>query len=396
MEFDYVIVGGGIVGCASALAIRDRFPKANIGLLEKERTIGLHQTSHNSGVVHAGVYYKPGSFKAKFCRQGNSETIDFCKRYSVPFERCGKVLVAISDSELGRMRAIFERCKENGLDPEYWDGTTLQEREPNITGVGAIHIKSTAIVDYSEVTSRMAELAVGRGVTIVVDREVKGFEESAHQVRLVGDGFALTSRYVVVCAGLMADRLAASAGIDVDFRIVPFRGNYYSLPENLWSGIKRLVYPIPDPNLPFLGVHFTRLIHGGLVVGPNAILAFKREGYGRREFSIRDTHDSLRFGGFWRMMGQHWRSAAQELGQTTSKHMYAKLCRQYWPGLSAKDLAWSRSGVRAQAVLRDGSMVDDFMICRTARTVHVCNAPSPAATSAMPIGRYIAGLVETS
>ena len=393
MAYDFVVIGAGIVGLSAAMHLLERCPGRSLLLLEKELQIARHQSGHNSGVLHTGVYYAPGSLKARFCREGLEATTAFCRQHDLRLERCGKLLVATDPSELGRLGALAERCEHNGIEAHVLDAVELCRREPNIVGLGALFVPGTGSVDYGEVARTMARLIRARGGEIQLGQRVESLDESAAHVHVRCARQSVTASTVVVCAGLMADRFAALSGLASDFRIVPFRGEYYRLPDALSGIVRHHIYPIPDPELPFLGVHLTRLIGGGVIVGPNAVLSFAREGYSRVAFNFADALEMLRFGGFYRLAGRHLRVALREQCSSWCKTTYARLCRKYCPQIHARDLLPHPSGVRAQVVMRDGTLLHDFLIRRTRRTVHVCNAPSPAATAALPIGRHIAAEV---
>ncbi|MDY7579136.1 L-2-hydroxyglutarate oxidase [Herbaspirillum sp. RTI4] len=387
---DFVIIGGGIVGIATATQILARHPGAAVTLIEKEDRFAAHQTGRNSGVIHAGVYYAPGSMKAQFCREGVQATLDYCRDHNLPVEQCGKMLVATTPLQLPRMKALYQRAKENGLEIERIDATELRRREPNIVGLAGLFVPSTGIVDYGAMARSMADSMVAAGGTTRLGTTVVDIREETNGVTVVTDQGEIRTRYVIACGGLMADRLASMCGIGDDFRIIPFRGEYYRLAPSRDQVVNHLIYPIPDPALPFLGVHLTRMIGGYVTVGPNAVLSMGRESYGPGKPNARDLADMLRFPGFWRVMQKHARSGLGEYWNSISKKRYLALCQRYCPDLKVEDLQAHPPGIRAQAVLRDGTLVHDFLIHRTARTLHVCNAPSPAATSSIPIGRYLA------
>ncbi|MEQ8658442.1 MAG: L-2-hydroxyglutarate oxidase [Hyphomicrobiales bacterium] len=390
---DFLVIGGGIVGLSTAMQLAKAHPDSTVRVLEKEDRLAVHQTGHNSGVIHAGVYYAPGSLKAKFCRAGVDATIAFCTRHQIPFEQCGKLLVATTAIELERMNALEERCRANGLDPERLTADQLQEREPNITGLGALFVRVTGIVDYPAMARAMAAELEDAGGEVVLNCAVTGIAEGPETVSVATSAGLYEARQLVVCGGLQADRLAKMAGLDVDFQIVPFRGEYYRLNARHNSIIKHLIYPIPDPDLPFLGVHLTRMIDGSVTVGPNAVLGFAREGYPKGSFNAGDVLSMLGFKGFWKVMGKNLGSGITEFRNSLSKQRYLRLCQKYAPGLTLDDLEPCPAGIRAQAVMRDGTLVHDFLIKQTPRTLHVCNAPSPAATSSLPIGEYLVSLV---
>lgn len=387
--YDLAIIGGGIVGVSSAWQFKRRYPDAAVVLLEKERSMARHQTGHNSGVIHAGVYYQPGSLKADFCKRGAAQTIEFCQEHALPFTQCGKLLVATDALEYDRMAALRDRCTQNGITTEWLDESKLRRLEPGIMGVGAFRVPATGITDYPLITQKMAELFVSLGGEIRTDCEVHDIKESRHEVRIRTGSTAIEAQYVLACGGLMADRLAKMAGIDVDFQIVPFRGEYYRLAQRLNTIVRHLIYPIPDPDLPFLGVHLTRMIDGSVTVGPNAVLGWKREGYGRINIDWKDSLDMLMFPGFWKVIGENLASGLEELKDSLFKSGYLERIRKYCPQISLDDLHPYPAGIRAQAVKRDGTLVHDFLFAESDRSFHVCNAPSPAATSAMPIGEFI-------
>ncbi len=388
--FDFCVIGGGIVGLATAVKLLDAFPGSGVLVLEKEDRLGVHQSGHNSGVIHAGIYYAPGSLKARLCREGAEATKAFCAENDIPFETCGKMLVATNPLELERMEALRTRADANGIQYEALTRTELAAREPNISGQGALFLPSTGIVDYRKVCGAMADRIERLGGAVERGVRVDRIEENGAAVRLTAGDRVWTARQAIACAGLQADRVARLAGLRPDFQIVPFRGEYYRLPPSRNGVVRSLIYPIPDPDLPFLGVHLTRMIDGGVTVGPNAVLGFSREGYRKLALDARDIATYARFGGFWRMARSNWRSGLTEMRNSLWKRGYLAACRKYCPSLTLGDLLPYEAGIRAQAVLRSGVLEHDFLFAETDRTVHVCNAPSPAATSALPIGRMIA------
>jgi len=387
--YDYIIIGGGIVGTSTALSLITEQPDKKILLLEKERSFAAHQTGHNSGVIHAGVYYQPGSLKAQFCKEGLKATIDFCTEHNIPFEQCGKLLVATTDIELNRMSALFERCQQNGIEAKSLNKQQLKQIEPNITGLGAILVKSTGIVNYKLITQKMAEQFESLGGEYLLDSQITNLKEDSNSVEVITKQEVFKTKYLVSCAGLMADRIVKLLNIPTDFQIIPFRGEYFQLPKQCNQLVKHLIYPIPDPELPFLGVHLTRMIDGSITVGPNAVLGFKREGYNRINFSFRDTIQMLTFEGFYRVIRKNWKSGISEMLNSIFKAGYLRQVQKYCPSIKLKDLDHYPAGIRAQAVLKDGTLVHDFLFAQSKRSIHVCNAPSPAATSAIPIGKYI-------
>jgi L-2-hydroxyglutarate oxidase len=388
-DADVLIVGGGIVGVSTAMQLTERYPGLSVLLLEKEASLAAHQSGHNSGVIHAGVYYAPGSLKAEFCRRGAAATYEFARRHRVDVERCGKLIVATNDTKVERLDALYVRCKQNQLEPELLDEAALRELEPRIVGRRAIRVATSGIADYPAMTFAMARLAQERGAQILPGRRVEALHEDNGGITAETSDGRFRARYAIVCAGLMADRLAKMCKIQLDFRIVSFRGEYYRLPESKNDIVKHLIYPVPDPELPFLGVHLTRMISGYVTVGPNAVLALAREGYRWRDVNTADLSELAAFPGFWKMLRKHGTSGLTEMRNSLWKKGYLELCRKYCPELEPGDLQPHPSGVRAQAVMADGTMVHDFLIRSSRRSLHVCNAPSPAATSALPIGAYL-------
>ena len=389
MTFDITIIGGGIVGLSAAWQWQRRFPRMKLLVLEKEAAPGRHQTGHNSGVIHAGVYYAPGSLKAGLCKQGLRETVRFCKENRIPYEQCGKLLVATDPLESQRLQALYRRCRENGIDGELLDAAALKTREPNIRGSGAIYVRDTGIVDFKKICERLGQLIRAGGGEIRLNTRVSAISENDRTLTLKTDGGEINTAFLICCAGLQADRLVRAHGLEADFRIIPFRGEYYRLPAGKSDLIRHLIYPIPDPALPFLGVHLTRTIDGGISVGPNAVLGWKREGYDRFNFSLADSGDMLAYPGFWKLLSRHLGYGLAEMKNSWWKRGYLRQVRKYCPRLALSDLLPYPSGVRAQAVLADGTLVHDFHFAESPRSLHVCNAPSPAATSALPIGAYI-------
>ncbi|MEG9622180.1 L-2-hydroxyglutarate oxidase [Pseudomonas guariconensis] len=393
MTYDYCIIGGGIVGLATAMALLEQRPGASLLILEKETSLGLHQTGHNSGVIHAGIYYAPGSLKADLCKRGAQATKDFCTEHGIAFEVCGKLLVASNDLEMQRMHALYERSQQNGLKVERLDAAELKRREPNIVGKGALFLDATGIVDYKQVCDAMARVIQKAGGHVRLATTVRAIQEQGDYVEVSSDSQSWRARQLVACAGLQSDRLARLAGVEIDHQIIPFRGEYYRLPASKNQIVNHLIYPIPDPDLPFLGVHLTRMIDGSVTVGPNAVLGLGRENY--RKFSVnwRDVAEYARFPGFWKTIWNNLGSGTTEMKNSLFKRGYLEQCRKYCPQLEVEDLLPYEAGIRAQAVMRDGTLVHDFLFAETPRMVHVCNAPSPAATSAIPIGQMIAAKI---
>lgn len=388
-EYDIALIGGGIVGVATAWKLKQCYPDASILLIEKESSLSRHQTGHNSGVIHAGVYYKPGSLKAEFCKQGAARTIEFCRDHGLPYEQCGKLLVATNQIEYDRMIALGNRCIQNEIKIERLSENELKKREPNIKGVAALLVPETGITDYKKITSKMAELFISLGGVIKLGFEVKALRETSKSIQIRTKTNTINAKYIVACGGLMADRLAKMLNIDIDFQIVPFRGEYYQLPSKYNQIVTHLIYPIPDPDLPFLGVHLTRMIDGSVTVGPNAVLGWKREGYGSFNLDLKDSLEMMRFPGFWKVITNNVKSGLSEIVDSFYKPGYLNRVHKYCPILTISDLNPYPAGIRAQAVKIDGSLVHDFLFAESERSLHVCNAPSPAATSAIPISKYL-------
>lgn len=381
---DWLIVGGGIVGVATALSLQERFPGARVAVLEKEGRLAAHQTGHNSGVLHSGLYYKPGSFKARLCVQGNAAMLDFCRTHAISHEICGKLVVATHPEEIPGLEELARRGEANGVPVRRLSPDEARGYEPEVRCVAALHVASTGIVDFARVTERMGELLRQRGGEIHLDTRAG---------RIQGE-FVSTDRgefraaRLVNCGGLHSDRIARAAGANPRARIVPFRGEYYHLERT--ELVRGLIYPVPNPAFPFLGVHFTRMLDGSVHVGPNAVLALKREGYRWTDFDLRDTLETLLFPGFWRLAARYAGEGLREVARSLSKRRFAESARRLIPVVRPEDLQPGGSGVRAQALLDDGSLVDDFLIVHQDRAMHVCNAPSPAATASLAIGRMLA------
>lgn len=387
--YDFIIIGGGIVGMSTAMQLTQVYPDAKILLLEKEAGPARHQTGHNSGVIHAGVYYTPGSLKAKFCLAGNKATKAFCDKHGIRYDECGKLLVATNELEMERMRALWERTAANGLERHWLSAGELREREPNIVGMGGIFVPSSGIVSYAEVTAAMGREFQAAGGEIRYNAEVTALDERAEEVVVRTTDNEFRGRYLVTCSGLMADRIVRMLGLEPQFIICPFRGEYYLLPKQHNQIVNHLIYPIPDPSMPFLGVHLTRMIDGTVTVGPNAVLAMKREGYRKTDVSLSDLFETLTSPGILKVLAKNLRPGLIEMKNSLFKGGYLKEVQKYCPSIVKSDLTEYPAGVRAQAVSRDGKLIDDFLFVNTRRSVNVCNAPSPAATSAIPIGAYI-------
>ncbi|WP_342371670.1 L-2-hydroxyglutarate oxidase [Propioniciclava soli] len=395
--YDFCVIGGGIVGLATALTLLQRRPGSSLVVLEKEDRVAAHQTGHNSGVIHAGIYYTPGSMKARFCKEGAAWTRRFCDEHGIAYRNTGKLIVATNDVEVTRLDALYERARTNGLDVELLDAAEIRRREPNVVGRKAIFLRDTGIVDYRAVCRQMATEIERLGGEIRLGTRVSGIHESLSEVGVTtGTGDAAHTLYatrLVVCGGIQADRLAAMAGLEPDFQMVPFRGEYYRLRPELNDIVGTLIYPVPDPDLPFLGVHLTLMMDGGVTVGPNAVMGFAREGYPKLSVNARDLVSFARFPGFWKLVPGVLRTGLAEQWDSLYKPGYLKRVQKYCPQVTLADLRPEPAGIRAQAVNADGTMIEDFRFLQTDRMLHVVNAPSPAATSAMPIAAHLADQV---
>jgi L-2-hydroxyglutarate oxidase len=393
---DVTVVGGGIVGLAVALEITRRFPRLRLFVLEKEDRVGQHQSGHNSGVIHSGIYYKPGSLKAKLCVAGARAMVEFCREQGLPHQVCGKVIVATREKERSGLEELRRRGEANGLVGLRSIGPDeLREIEPHASGLRALVVPSTGITDYSIVCGKYAELIAARGVTILTSHAVIGLQRLSNEIVIETNRGTFFAKSLINCAGLFSDRVSRMAGDDPTVIIVPFRGEYYNLIPERASLVRTLIYPVPDPRFPFLGVHFTRRVGGSVDAGPNAVLAFRREGYHRMDFNLRDVSSSLTFPGFWRMAARNWRSGLDEFHRSFSKSTFVHSLQRLVPEVTAADLVPGGSGVRAQALTRAGALVDDFSFVPSRRMLHVLNVPSPAATASLVIGRAIVEMAAT-
>ena len=392
-RYDVAIVGGGIVGLATARALLETAPRARIVILEKEAGLGQHQTGHNSGVVHSGLYYRPGSFKVRLCVEGARLLSEFCASHGIPVQRVGKVIVATKAAELPRLEALFARGTANGVPGlQLIDPGRLRELEPHAAGLRAIHSPSTAIVDYGEVVRALALDLTAAHVAIETRARVTGARHGPDGFRLDAGHLAVQARHLVNCAGLYSDVVARLLGAIPDVRIVPFRGEYYLLKPERRDLVRGLIYPVPDPEFPFLGVHFTRTVHGDVEAGPNAVLAFAREGYRFSRISPGELLGTLGYRGFWAMARRYWRTGSYEMFRSLSRGAFVRALKRLVPAITNADVTRGGAGVRAQAVTPEGVLVDDFRIVEASGAVHVLNAPAPAATASLAIGRHVAGL----
>jgi len=385
-----VIIGAGIIGLATALELTCRFPEISLAILEKESALGRHQTSHNSGVIHSGIYYKPGSLKARLCVEGAKALVRFCQEHGVPYDICGKLIVATTREEIPRLEDLHRRGKANGLvGLRMLTGHELREIEPHAGGIQGIYVPGTGIVDYSSVAAKYAELIAERGGIIHLSHEVIGLRPSSTSTVVETTQGPIEASLVINCAGLQSDRISRLANAKVDFTILPFRGEYYDVVPEKHHLLKGLLYPVPDPRYPFLGVHFTKRIGGCVEAGPNAVLALKREGYSKASFRAHDVFEYLSFPGFWLMAAEHWQNSIGEYHRSWSKSAFVRVLQRLMPEINADDLVPGESGVRAQALNINGKFMDDFHFVYTDGIVHVCNVPSPAATASLVIGKYI-------
>jgi L-2-hydroxyglutarate oxidase len=392
VDFDIVVIGGGIVGLASAYKIMLSHPDIRIAVLEKEGQLAAHQTGHNSGVIHSGLYYEPGSNKAKTCAKGRKELIAFAGEHSIPCEICGKIIVATHEKELANLEKVFHNGLENEIEGvEKIGPDEIKEIEPFCQGIAGIRVPCTGIIDFTKVAEKLGELieTKGEGNKVLTSHKVSGFEKHDFFTRVVTNQGTLDVRYIINCAGLQCDRIAKMNGVEPELKIVPFRGDYYELREEAKEKVKGLIYPVPDPAFPFLGVHFTRMIDGSVECGPNAVFSFKREGYDKTDFSLTDCWDSLSYWGTWKLFLKHWKYGFGEYARAFSKKLFLRQLQRLIPSLAADDIKPGKAGVRAQALGANGELIDDFRVERQGNSIHVLNAPSPAATAALAIGDYI-------
>ena len=388
---DVIVIGGGIVGLATAYKLLEQKPELKLRILEKEKSIGLHQSAHNSGVIHSGIYYKPGSMKAKNCRRGVEELLLFCDKFNVQYDLCGKVIVAVNLEEVNRLDALYKRGLENGIsDVRIVDSQELKDLEPHATGIKAIHVPSTGIINYTSVVDELAKQIIKRGGEIKTKAIVKGFVRKSGECIVNTQTYDYPTGLVINCAGLYSDKIAQLAGENSSISIIPFRGEYYVLKPESRHLVNSLIYPVPDPKFPFLGVHFTRRIDGSVEAGPNAVLATAREGYRRRDFSFQETWELLTNPGFWKIGRNYWKTGMGEYTRSLFKPLFVKALQHLVPAIQGSDLVPGGSGVRAQAMDKTGKLLDDFCIVQSERFIHVLNAPSPAATASFAIGSKIA------
>lgn len=389
--YDFAIAGGGIVGLSTAMALGQQYPEARIVVLEKESRLAFHQTGNNSGVIHSGIYYKPGSFKAKFCRDGSRSIVEFCQKHDIDYEICGKVIVATEEKELPQLEKLYQRGQENGLSVTKLSAEQVKEIEPHVQCLAGIRVPTTGIVNYKQVCQKYAELIASQGGELRLNTKVENISPTgSSQIQIIEtNNGTFATRYFINCAGLHSDRLAKLAQVDPQAQIVPFRGEYYELVPQKRYLVKTLIYPVPNPDFPFLGVHFTKMIDGSVHAGPNAVLSLKREGYKKTDFDWQDFVEVMTYPGFWKLAAKHTDAGVAEIIRSFSKAAFVRSLQRLIPEVQADDLIPTHAGVRAQALMDDGKLVDDFLIVPGQNSVHICNAPSPAATSSLEIGKAI-------
>ncbi len=386
---DVVIIGGGIVGLASGWRISQRFPNKSILVLEKETEVAQHQTGHNSGVLHSGIYYKPGSLRATNCREGKEEMEAFCDAEEIPWDQCGKVIVATQESEFSSLDTIFSRGQQNGVTCEMIDEARLKELEPHVAGIRGIHVPETGIIDYKQVAERLAQLIQETDNQVITGAEVIGIVHHADHITIQTRKGEYSAKQVINCSGLFSDRVARLGGSKPNSKIVPFRGEFFTLKPQAQHLCRTLIYPVPNPEFPFLGVHFTKIIHGGVECGPNAVWAFAREGYSNTHINFRDMFESATYPGFLKMATKYWKTGVKEMWRSLNKAAFVKELQRLVPEIKSEDLETAPAGVRAQALGRDGKIIDDFLIDESDHMINVLNAPSPAATSSLRIGTMV-------
>ncbi|GBF79405.1 L-2-hydroxyglutarate oxidase [Aphanothece sacrum] len=387
--YDFVIIGGGIVGLSTGMALGKQYPQASVVILEKETGVAYHQTGHNSGVIHSGIYYKPGSFKAKFTRAGSQSMVEFCQKYDIPHDVCGKVIVATQEKELPLLDNLYQRGLENGLKVQKITPEQVKEKEPYVSCLGGIYVPTSGITDYKKVCQKYAELIELQGGEIRFNTKVTQIIDTPQGKVLETTQGTINTNFVINCAGLYSDRVAKMGGVDPQAKIVPFRGEYYQLKPEKRYFVKTLIYPVPNPEFPFLGVHFTRMIDGSIHAGPNAVLSLKREGYKKTDFDLKEFVEVMTYPGFWKLAVKHADEGIKEIIRSFSKAAFVNSLQQLIPDVTADDIIPCEAGVRAQALKADGKLVDDFLIIQDKHAMHVCNAPSPAATASLEIGKSI-------
>ncbi|MEB3311150.1 MAG: L-2-hydroxyglutarate oxidase [Snowella sp.] len=391
--YDFAIIGGGIVGLSTGLFIGQRFPSSRIVIVEKESQLAYHQTGHNSGVIHSGVYYKPGSFKAKFTRAGNQAMVDFCQTHDIPYDVCGKVIVATQEKELPALENLYKRGLENGIAVTKLTPEGVREIEPYVSCLAGIKVPTAGIVNYKQVCRKYGELIEKQGGEIHLNTQVTKIIKNSQEYILETNQEPVKAKFIINCAGLQSDRVAKLAGINPEAKIVPFKGEYYELKPEKRYLVKSLIYPVPNPDFPFLGVHFTRMIDGSIHAGPNAVLSLKREGYGKTDFDFKDFAEVITYPGFWKLAAKHADEGIQEIIRSLSKAAFVRSLQQLIPDVTADDIIPNPPGIRAQALKDNGQLVEDFLIVEDDRALHVCNAPSPAATASLEIGKAIAAKI---
>ena len=390
MQYDVAIIGGGIVGLATGWQLLNRHPDLNLVILEKEKAIATHQTDRNSGVIHSGIYNKPGSAKALNCVKGHALLLEFCKTYNIPYELCGKVIVANQENQFQVLDNIYQRGIENGLNGiAKLNGEEVRDIEPHCSAIRGIWVPQAGIIDYRRVANQLATLILSKGGSILTGFEVQSITASKKDVIVYSPNREIKSGYVISCAGLYSDHVARMAGLEPPYQIVPFRGEFYSLSPDACKLVRGLIYPVPDVNFPFLGVHLTKRIQGGVEAGPNAVLAFRREGYHHFDIHVGELTEALRYSGFRNLAMKHWRKGMEEMKRSFSKSAFLKSLQELVPELKIEDISRSRSGVRAMALDKEGNMVDDYVVLEQERMLHLLNAPSPAATSCLSIGEFV-------
>lgn len=392
--YDFAIIGGGIVGLSTAMALGHRYPDARVLVLEKENQWAAHQSGRNSGVIHSGIYYKPGSLKARFAREGNSSMVEFCQEHGIDHEVCGKIIVAVEAKELPLLEALYQRGLENGLAVNKISAAEVREVEPHVNCLAGIRVSKTGIADYRQVCLTFADLVAARGGSLQLNAKVERISIRGTGQLIETNNGTFETRFLINCAGLHSDRVAQLGHAKPPARIIPFRGEYYELTPEKRYLVNNLIYPVPNPQFPFLGVHFTRMTNGSVHAGPNAVLSLKREGYNKTDFNLRDFTEVLTYPGFWKLAARHLGEGTREIIRSLSKAEFVRSLQRLIPSITADDLVPTTAGIRAQALMSNGNLVDDFLIVKAPNAVHVCNAPSPAATASIEIGKAIVETIE--